>query len=70
MTIIGHRTSFQEDINVIIPTVTIAGRELGHNILNKIENSLQPSIRAASIRSTGMLLKYWLNIIIDNPFRK
>src|ERR1035438_10130790 len=46
MTIIGHSTSFHEDINVIIPTVIMAGRELGHNILNKIVNSLQPSIRS------------------------
>ena len=66
MTMIGHKTSFQDVMNVMMPTVINVGTEIGHKTWKRIRNSLQPSIHAASIRSCGIEIKCCLKSMMAN----
>src|SRR6185437_730992 len=59
ITISGHRKSFHVHRNVTIPRVASAGSESGSTIRKSTPRRVQPSIRAASSRSTGSVRKNW-----------
>ena len=58
-TIIGHRKSFQRQITEKIATTASAGRHSGSTMRRKIRHSPAPSMRAASISSSGSVSMYW-----------
>jgi hypothetical protein len=66
MTTFGHRYAFHAFINVITAAAAYVDFMIGMYILKKMENSVSPSIRAASRTSTGKLLEFCLNIMIRN----
>ena len=62
----GHRYEFHAFMNVITAAAAYVDFCTGIYILKKIPISLSPSIRAASIISTGKFLEFCLNIMIRN----
>src|SRR5699024_4073332 len=58
-TISGHRKLFQPAINVKITWTANIGFDNGRISLKKINISLPPSNRAASIRSSGIVVINW-----------
>lgn len=51
--------SFHEPMKVKMVKVTSTGLSIGSTIWKKMRISLAPSMRAASISSSGMLRAYW-----------
>ena len=57
--IIDQKNSFHEKMKIHMTTAPTAGLLIGNRILNNTPRLLQPSIRAASSNSWGMLIRNW-----------
>ena len=58
-TISGHRKSFQRHMTEKMASTASAGAVSGRTIRQNTRHSLAPSMRAASISSSGIVSMYW-----------